>query len=109
VEALSETLSGEELRAKYEGQFRATDAGMALRLLGLRDQIHPDDVAAFIYTSREVQDAFAQGNLEHNGSPTYGPVMVDCGLLSVVDMRSQMAEHDCPPTDPALPDHWWKV
>lgn len=82
------------------GKPEPVDASDALRMIGKRAEIHPNDVAAFAHRSRESFEAFAASNREHNDFETYGPL--ECGgcVLGVVDMRPALPR----PTDPTLPD-----
>jgi hypothetical protein len=89
----------DRLVARY-GKPEMVSAAEALRALGKRDEIHPDDVCAFLHRSQEAFAAFAESNRTHNGLETYGPLVTDAGVIGVVDLRSQLPV----PTDPALPD-----
>jgi hypothetical protein len=86
--------------AKYGYPERA-DAGDALRAVGKRGEIHPDNVCAFTYATREAADAFAAANLQDSGYPSAGIIQQDDGRwLGVVDLRPvELVIYD-----PALPD-----
>lgn len=90
--------------------------GEALRALGVRDQIHPDDVAPpMLYPDMRTALLFKRANREGHGNDVIGPREVDgLGILSVNDIRpSLIALNDGStppfyPTDPSLPDDWRK-
>lgn len=88
------------LRAEH-GPIATHDADTALRLIGLRDQVHPDDVFASVYPTREAADVFAAANLADYGHPTLATVAVDGGWLGVIDLRPCLAACGIAPTDPA--------
>jgi hypothetical protein len=92
------------LAARY-GAPRWADRSAALRLLGLRGQVHPRDVAAFAYRDRAAADAWARSNLDHHGYPSLGTVIAGGEVIGVTDLRPARAE----PTDPALPDDWQRA
>lgn len=94
---------GKMLRARY-GQPVAVEPGPALRLFGRRNEIHPRDVVACLHSSTEAAEAFTAANREHWHHDTLGPVVVDGGVLAVVDLRGALRAHGCEPTDPRLPD-----
>jgi hypothetical protein len=84
---------------------RQLDSARVLRYLGLRDQIHPFDVVAFVYPDRACFDASAKRDRELYGNDVLGPWETEAGLVGIVDMRPQMlAGWGMAPTDPALPD-----
>jgi hypothetical protein len=92
------------------GQPAPADTGTALRLLGLRGQVHPLDAAAFIYRDQAAAAAWAEEDAEHYGVPRLGTAPVDGGVLSVLDLRPAIAAHaqragrPWRPTDPGRPD-----
>jgi hypothetical protein len=98
------------VRAKLvreHGQPKGVDAGLALRLLGRRHEVHPRDVVAFVYPSVEAERAYAEANEENWGHGRLGPMPVDGGILGVTDLRPvQKRDWGIEPTDPALPDNW---
>lgn len=79
-------------------------AGDALRLLGLRDRVHPLDVIAFVYRDQAAADAWAASNADHYGHPCLGTIPVDGGVLGVLDLRPALAREGVGPKDPAEPD-----
>jgi hypothetical protein len=81
-----------------------TDTAAALRLAGKRDEIHPDDAFALIYPDRAYFEASAKRDREIHHNDVIGPLETPDGLIGIVDMRWQMREMGCPPTDPSLPD-----
>lgn len=85
---------------------RFPDTGAALRLLELRDQVHPRDAIAFVYRDQQAAGAYAASNLDHSGLPSLGTVPVDGGILGVLDLRPALMAKI---TDPALPDDWTPV
>jgi hypothetical protein len=93
-------------------QCKKVDGGLALRVIGRRDEVHPCDVLAFSYPSQALADLFAFLNVECGGHTLLGRAMLDNGLLSVIDLRPDLrrftddADLDWEPTDPALPDDW---
>lgn len=93
------TPTGAELRERY-GTPPWVDRGDALRRLGLRDSIHPDDVFACLYPSQEAAAAFAACNLEHHGHPDLGSYVTGKGVVGVCDLRRALPRV----TDPSLPD-----
>jgi hypothetical protein len=94
-----------ELWHQY-GRPKAADTAMALRLLGKRDEVHPRDAFACVYSSREAAEAFREANREHWGHPSLGIVVVDGGVLGVSDLRPALRGFGAEPTNPALPDDW---
>lgn len=97
---------------------RVRNTGDALRLAGLRHELHPHDAVAFIYPTREYFDASADRDRRKHGNDVHGPYDTAQGLLGIVDIRRQMREwqqelrsrHPDSPasgdgtTNPALPD-----
>lgn len=82
-----------------------TDTAAALRLVGLRDTIHPDDAIAFIYPDREYFEASASRGREIHHNLVHGPYETPEGLMAIVDMTPQLREMSgIAVTDPALPD-----
>lgn len=92
-----------ELWRQY-GRARIVDNAVALRIIGMRADVHPDDVFAACHSSVEAARASAAANREHYGHPTLAITPVDGGVLTVVDLRPSLRERGCGPTDPALPD-----
>lgn len=99
------------LIARY-GQPAQVDRAGALRLLGLRDAVHPRDVVAFLYRDQAAAGAFAASNAEHQGIPSLGTCLAEGGVVGVLDLRPELARHAQQAgqswefTDPALPDDW---
>lgn len=94
-----------ELVGRY-GEPARVDNAAALRLLGRRDEVHPRDVSACVYQSREAAQAWADANREHWRHPSLGIVAVDGGVLGVTDLRSALREFGTKPTDPTWSDDW---
>lgn len=92
------------------GEPASTDTAAALRLLGLRRQVHPDDAVAFIYRDWAASAAFDAADVGYHGVPRLGTVAVDGGVLGVLDLRPALAAdaaaagRSWEPTDPARPD-----
>jgi hypothetical protein len=84
------------------GKPETTDRAAALRLLGKRSEIHPYDVVAYIYASRESAEGFAASNLEHHGYPSLGITETAQGWLGIIDLRPGSVRV----TDPAESDDW---
>jgi hypothetical protein len=97
--AATAVLPRSELWRRY-GKPPQVNGGVALRALGLRGTIHPDDVCAFLYPSQEACDAYATGNREHHGHPDLGSYAAGDKVVGVVDLRRALPR----PGDPALPD-----
>lgn len=93
----------DRLREQY---VRMTDRGMALRLIGRRHEIHPRDVVAFRHRSEGVADLSEFLNREWYGHEIAGRVMLDNGILIVLDLRPLLRRMGSPVTDPARPDGW---
>jgi hypothetical protein len=94
---------GAPTRERY-GTPAQVRGGDALRRLGLRGTVHPDDVVAFLYPTQEAADAFAAANREHYGHPDLGSFPVPGGVIGVSDMRHCLRVV----TDPAKPDGKWE-
>ena len=92
-------------------QLRAerADTAAALRLAGLRTQIHPYDAVAFFYPDRAYFEASAERDRQIHHNDVHGPFIAGDGLLGIVDIRRQLREHGYKVTDPALPDDWSPV
>lgn len=80
------------------------DGGLACSVLGIRADVHPRDVAAFIHPTEASALRSVKTNRDTYGHPTFGPILVEGGWLEAVDLRPALAEHGCQPTDPRLPD-----
>ena len=80
------------------------DAGLALRVAGLRSKIHPRDAFACRYSSVEAAHAFADANRRYHGHEVFGPFETEVGPVNVVDLRRSLAGAGFAPCDPALPD-----
>jgi hypothetical protein len=93
----------QQLILKY-GEPRTVRNGPALRLAGLRSEIHPDDVFASLHDSREAAKAFMEANDHFYGHPNYGPFVTDNGFLVIADLRHVLADNGVETTDPKLPD-----
>jgi len=78
------------------------DTAAALRLIGKRDHVHPDDAFACIYQTREAAEAFGESNLRHGDVIPLGVVEHDGAWLGVSDLRPQLLARHI--TDPAAPD-----
>lgn len=87
---------GDVLRAKY-GQPDRVDTAAALRLAGLRGEVHPQDAIAFTYPSDEAAEAFATANRDAGLSVTR--VSTEAGPVNVIDLRSALS-HVTNPTEP---------
>lgn len=99
----------EALRAKY-GQPEHFDRFAALRLIGRRDEVHPDDALAFLYASREAAEAFAATNERYSSIRPLGIMEHDGAWLGVLDLRGTLGRS--PITDPAVADdggHTWRA
>jgi hypothetical protein len=83
------------------GKPTPANCGSSLRILGLRDTVHPDDAVALVYPTRDAAEAFAASNLEHEHLPSLGITQTSAGWIGVTDLRP-------PPgylvTDPAAAD-----
>jgi hypothetical protein len=90
---------GASLR-KRSGLMPRADRGEALRRLGVRELVHPDDVVAMLYPSQAVADEFAKSNLEGYGHPCLGSYETLDGVVGMTDLRQVLLK----PTDPTLDD-----
>jgi hypothetical protein len=87
-------------------------AAAALRLLGRRAEVHPNDAVAFAYRDQAAADAYAESNAQHQGIPSLGSRPVDGAIVGVLDLRPALARHARQAgrswefTDPGLPDDW---
>jgi hypothetical protein len=88
------------------GQPRHVPEAPALRALGLRGQVHPLDAHACLYSSAQMAAAWAQLNLDHYGHPSLGILVVEGGVIGVIDLRPALAAHGCLPVPPGQPDHY---
>lgn len=98
-------LSRDLLAAEY-GKPAPAEPGAALRLLGLRHQVHPRDVRAHVYRDQPAADAWAAANRDLHGYPFLGTAPCAGGITGVIDLRPSLRAHGVTPTDPALPDTW---
>jgi hypothetical protein len=94
------------LRAEHGTPAGFPGTATALRLLGVRDRIHPNDAVAFVYRDQAAADAFAASNAAHCDLPSLGTVPVDGGVLGALDLRPALARGGLPGTAPARPDNW---
>lgn len=93
--------------AEAFGRPRRFVAADALRLLGLREAVHPRDALAYAYHDRRAADAWAASNWEHYRHPLLGCLVVEgAGVVGAYDLRPMLAAHGCELTDPGLPDDW---
>jgi len=83
-----------------------TGTAAALRLAGLRDEVHPHDAMAFIYPDRAYFERSAARDRELLRNDVHGPYETPEGLLGIVDIRPQLRERGLRATDPELPDDW---
>lgn len=84
------------------------DAAAALRLLGLRREVHPRDVIAWAYRDQAAADGWAASNRVHYRHESLGTALVEgAGVVGVTDLRPMLTAHGCPVTDPARPDGWY--
>jgi hypothetical protein len=88
------------LIARYGEPAAYRDTAGALRLIGIRGEVHPDDAYASIYPNRECAEVFAASNLRHNHCPDLGLIERDYGWLGVTDLRPQAGLV----TPPSVPD-----
>jgi hypothetical protein len=77
----------------------------ALRLIGKRDEVHPLDVVACAYRDRAAAGAWRESGESHN-QPTLGIAELDGEIISVIDLRPQLADDGRLPTLLARPDDW---
>lgn len=96
--------------------------GEALRVFGVRGEIHPDDVAPpQIYPDMRTALLYKRANREAHGLDVIGPREVEgLGILAVIDIRGAIREANARwqrengspvayvTTDPSLPDDWRK-
>lgn len=93
-----------EFAARAKGHRQTADPGWALRLLGIRDQVHPHDVYASLYDDEALAEEATRLNRSFFGHETYGPLATDAGWLDVADLRSTLLCQNVAPADPAEPD-----
>jgi hypothetical protein len=79
------------------------DRDAALRILGLRDEVHPDDVYAYVITDPAIVALSRAVNREHYGHPSWTATVEGAGTLVVLDFRPVLAESGIDPTDPGKP------
>jgi hypothetical protein len=88
------------------------DPAIALRLVGKRGEVHPNDIAAFVYPSMEKAERAADANRKLHRHYVLGPIVTEVGPVNIIDLRpafdrqhrAQMKEYR--PTDPNLPDDY---
>ena len=85
---------------------RRFDEGLALRMLGVRDEVHPCDAFAHVHRTRESAQRYVDVNAEKYDHPSFGPLETDGGWIEVVNFRPAIEAYGSPPTDPVLPDDW---
>jgi hypothetical protein len=93
----------QEKLTREHGKSRHVDTAAALRLLGLRDQVHPLDGYAYAYRDQAAADAWQESTFEHHGIPSLGTSVGGDEVIGVYDLRA------CPgikPADPSMPDDW---
>jgi len=95
-----------EFRTRAQGKHATIPTGVALRLIGKREEVHPRDAWACVWRDAALAEFSCQANREHYGHRVWGPVMTDGGLLEVVDLRPALEREGLRLTDPALPDDW---
>jgi hypothetical protein len=78
-----------------------SDRAEALRLIGKRTEVHPDDAWASTYPTRECAETFAEANRRHNNAPSLGIIACGDRWLGVTDLRPQLGTKV---TDPSVPD-----
>lgn len=92
----------ERLTAEH-GASRHVDTAAALRLLGVRDRVHPMDAYAYAYRDQAAADAWQASTAEHHGIQSLGTVVGGDEVIGVYDLRHAPG---ITPTDPSLPDDW---
>ena len=89
------------------GQPAPVAAGLALRVLGRRGDVHPRDVAAFAYRDQAAAGAWMAATLAHQAIPHLGTAQLDDGrVVGVYDLRPVLDLGGVPLTSPHLPDDW---
>lgn len=96
-------LTQEEMWAEY-GQPTRADTAVALRTIGRRQAVHPNDAVAFLYRDQDAADAFAASNLEKNGLSTLGSYATPLGVIAVLDLRPSQVALGRALTDPSVSD-----
>lgn len=91
-------------RTRAEGKSSKLPSDVALRLIGKRDEVHPRDVIAFVWRDPELAEEACRGNREWFEHDVWGPIMIDGGMLEVIDFRPDLRRQGLPVTDPSLPD-----
>jgi hypothetical protein len=89
------------LLARFGEPEQIRDRAAALRVIGRRSEVHPDDVQACTYPTRECAEVFAEANRRYNGLASLGICAHEDAWLGVTDLRPQMSSGG---TDPAAPD-----
>lgn len=98
--------------AHWRSQIGPADAGLALRMVGRRDEVHPRDAYAMRYPNDESADLGAYLNTAWYGHEILGRAALDDGVVIVLDLRPAMrrltpaSDELREPTDPTLPDDW---
>jgi hypothetical protein len=85
------------LKARYGESASYRDIAGALRLIGKRDEVHPDDAYALVYPSRECAEVFAESNRRNNDVPSLGIIEHDGAWIGVLDLRHQATGLITPP------------
>ncbi len=86
-----------------ENAFSPFPAGEAVRIMGMREQIHPADAYATLLPTISDAEVWRAANEAHYGHPGW-VVPIEGGAVQVIDLRPMLAESGVEPTDPALPD-----
>jgi hypothetical protein len=95
-----------DLTARH-GPASPVPAAAALRLLGVRAQVHPRDAKAFAYRDRAAAEAWAASTAAHCGVTSLGLVPAEgLGWVGAYDLRPALLAHWTAATDPQLPDDW---
>jgi hypothetical protein len=88
------------------------DPAIALRLAGKRGEVHPLDIAAFVYPSMEKAERAADANRKLHRHYVLGPIVTEIGPVNIIDFRPAFARihadagTEYRPTDPNLPDNY---
>lgn len=95
----------ESLYRRY-GRPERYSTALALRLFGLRGQIHPLDAYAWRYASVEAAEVFAARSRRYLIHTVHGPLITEVGPINLLDLRPWLIQHGAEPRDPVLPDDW---